>query len=310
MREKNLFHSLLLLVIVLGAVLAPLPSAYAQPGFQEAQEPEIELIKVDMAEREASPGDRLIGTSMVQIRDVSDPTEGIGNLSDDEVVEVIERVDDRQFLKIKLVSRERQPEAAVWAPEGASSEQTQLWLLVPLTPIAALGDVGLQPEDFPAGFEQMSLEDLGLSEKDLSQDEFQAENIFIYLYPEPVGFEVVMGFTTFIENKLQEAGVDIVLEHPDTLLALIIGGEGEAEITEKGELPLVEAIGDKAEGLTMVTTLEEGIQLRTDILVFRRGAVVAFAMVMYLEGGSPALPIQEVGKMFDQRILAALGAAE
>ncbi len=310
MGGKILFHSLLLLVVVLGAALVPLPAAYAQPGYQEVQEPEIELTKVDMAEKEAFPGDRLIGTSVVQIRDISEPTEVIGNLSDDEIVEVIDRAEDRQFLKVKLVSREEQPEVAVWGPEGANSEQTQLWHLVPLAPTAALRDMRLQAEDFPAGFEQMSLADLGLSEEDFAQDGSQAENIFIYFYPEPAGFEVVMGFTIAVENKLQEAGVDIVLEHPDTLLALIIGEAGETEITEKGALPPVEAIGDKAEGLTMVTNMEEGIQLRTDILVFRRGAVVAFAMTMYLEGGSPPLSIQDVGEKFDQRILAALGAVE
>ncbi len=308
MREKVLFHSLLLLVIVLGAGLAPLPSAYAQPGSQEAQEPELELKKVDMAAREESPGDRLIGTSAVQIRDISDPTEAVGNLADDEVVEVVGRAEDEQFLKVTLVSREEQLEVAVWAPEGASSEQTQLWHLVPLTPAAALGDVGLQPEDLPAGFEPISLEDLGLSEQDFAQGEFQAENIFIYLYPEAASFEVVMGFTTSVENRLQETGVDIVLENPDTLLALIIGGEGEAGIVEEKELPLAAAIGDKAKGLTMVTNMEEGVQLRTDILVFRRSAVVAFAMIMYLEGGTPPLSIQEVGEKFDQRILAALSA--
>ncbi|MFB0547015.1 MAG: hypothetical protein ACETWB_08895, partial [Anaerolineae bacterium] len=96
--------------------------------------PKKTLFRLDIVEREESAGDRLVGTSAVQIRNPRDLAEVIGNLSDDEVVEVVERTENREFLRVKLVDRGGQPEVAVWAPEEASSEQTQLWHLASFPP--------------------------------------------------------------------------------------------------------------------------------------------------------------------------------
>lgn len=168
-------------------------------------------------------------------------------------------------------------------------------------------EVSLQPEDFPPGFEQADPEELGITEESLSAEDYKVENLFVYIYPELENFEMVMGFTMALKGKLQQLGVDMVMEKPDLIIDEVISSMGATmEVTERQELTGLEGIGDKAAGVSVVADMQ-GIQFRMDILIFRRGGVLAFAMAMYMEGSIPLISIQEVGQKFDQRIVAALG---
>lgn len=168
-------------------------------------------------------------------------------------------------------------------------------------------EVSLQPEDFPPGFEQADPEELGITEESLSAEDYKVENLFVYIYPELENFEMVMGFTMAFKGKLQQLGVDMVMEKPDLIIDEVISSmRATMEVTERQELTDLEGIGDKAVGVSEVADMQ-GIQFRMDILIFRRGGVLAFAMAMYMEGSIPLISIQEVGQKFDQRIVAALG---
>ncbi|MGQ9627549.1 MAG: hypothetical protein ACUVV0_11670 [Anaerolineae bacterium] len=176
----------------------------------------------------------------------------------------------------------------------------------PPTPAGPI-EVSLQPEDFPPGFEQADPEELGITEESLSAEGYKVENLFVYMYPELENFEMVMGFTMALKGKLQQLGVDMVMKNPDLIIDEVVSSMGATmEVTEKQELTGLEGIDDKAAGVSVVADMQ-GIQFRMDILIFRRGGVLAFAMAMYMEDSIPLISIQEVGEKFDQRILAALG---
>jgi hypothetical protein len=157
-------------------------------------------------------------------------------------------------------------------------------------------------EDLPSGFEEISLDELGLAEEDLSGDEFTVEAIFAFLEAEH--FEFVMGFTTLLLTRLDQAGFDVALDQPEFLMDSFVGGMGAVEILEQNELELGD-LGDASAGLTLVADVE-GIPMRMDMAVFRRDIVGAFIVVMYIDGDVPVLSIGEAANKLDARIVEVL----
>jgi endo-1,4-beta-xylanase len=133
---RSLLPSTLVWVIVL-AVLCVLPVTQAQTPSPSPQvttlpatptPPPTPLLKEDIQSVSLQPGDRLIGTSTVQVVDPTHHNQVVGTLKADEIVEAIRRTGDRQYWIVKRIDGSM---GAVWAPPGVSSTQAQVWRVAP-----------------------------------------------------------------------------------------------------------------------------------------------------------------------------------
>jgi hypothetical protein len=158
-------------------------------------------------------------------------------------------------------------------------------------------------EDLPSGFEAMSLEEFGMTEEDLSGDDFTVESVFAFL--DAGNFELVMGFTTLILNRLEQTGFDMALDQPEFLMESMIGSMGSVDILKQEALADLDDIGDASAGMTMVADIES-VPMRVDLAVFRRDIVGAFIIVMYIDGDVPVVPVEEAANKLDARISEAL----
>jgi hypothetical protein len=166
-----------------------------------------------------------------------------------------------------------------------------------------LSKVVLSLEDLPSGFEVMSLSEFGLTKEGLSGDDFTVESLFAFMGTEP--FELVIGFTTFLPTRLEQAGFDVALDQPEFIMESFVSGMGATEILEQKELADLDDIGEASAGMTVVANME-GIPMRMDMAVFRRDIVGAFVLVMYLDGDHPAVTIGETARQLDDRIVEML----
>jgi len=161
----------------------------------------------------------------------------------------------------------------------------------------------------------------------------QVETIFVFLWDDPL--EIVMGFTTLLPTQLDQVGSvsdiskavlsledlppgfqalslaelgltkeDLSVEDftPEFMMDSFVGEMGATDILEQKELAHLNDIGDTSAGLTVVADME-GIPMRMDMAVFRRGIVGAFVLVMYIDGEVPVLTVEEVTNKLDDRIV-------
>lgn len=166
--------------------------------------------------------------------------------------------------------------------------------------------VVLTVDDLPSGFEAISLDELGFTPEDLSDEEFTVESSFAFLEAER--FEIIMGFAISLQTRLDQAAFDLGLSQPDFMTEAFLEGMGAVEVLEQMELPL-SAVGDASAGSTLVVDME-GLPMRIDIGIFRRDKLGAFAIVMYLDGDDPVVTIEEVAGIFDDRIIEMLSLSE
>ena len=186
------------------------------------------------------------------------------------------------------------------APAEEAAEPTPV-------PEMDLSDLILTPEDFPdVAFSQVSLEEMGMSVDDLNSEDFTVESFFALL--EPTNFEMVMGFTTQLNSLLQRTGFDLTLNQPETLLEAFLGGMGDMGASDMQELPEFEdTIGDSSAGMSVVADME-GMGMRMDVVVFRRGSVGSFVITMYLDGQEPPVSLMDVATKFDAKIESFLAS--
>lgn len=175
----------------------------------------------------------------------------------------------------------------------------------PATPLLDLSDVVLTVKDLDPVFQEMSPEELGLNPEDMSQGGFTIESLFLFMASEPLEF--VMGFTTLLPTQLERTGFDVVVNQPDLLLSSFISGMGATEVLEQDELPGLDDIGDASAGLTVVADMQ-GIPMRIDAAVFRRDVAGAFVFVMYLDGGTPLVPVGDAARKLDSLVLSKLAS--
>ena len=174
---------------------------------------------------------------------------------------------------------------------------------VTTAPLSDLSDAVLTLQDFPSGFEEIPPATFGFTKEDLSQEGFTVESLFAFLEAEH--FEFVVGFTTLLPTGLEQAGFDVALRQPDFLLESLIVGMGPVDILEQKELPGLDDIGDASVGLTVVIDVE-GFPMRVDVVAFRRDIAGAFVIIMYLDGEVPIVPIGDVARKFDERVVGVL----
>jgi hypothetical protein len=172
------------------------------------------------------------------------------------------------------------------------------------TPLPDLSKAVLTAADFPPGFEQVPF-DLGSTSQDASGGAFTTDSTFAFV--EAQRFEIVIGFTTLLPNRLQQAGFDGTLDQPEMLATWISVGMGADNLRDQKVLTDLGKIGDASVGLTSVVDMG-GIAMRMDLLIFRRGVAGAYVIAIYIEGDAPVVSIGELGSKLDARIVQVLGS--
>jgi hypothetical protein len=168
----------------------------------------------------------------------------------------------------------------------------------PIAQRSPRSEVILRLEDLPDGFQPMPQSELAALKQELSQDDFQVENVFAFM--EQQQFELIMGITTTIADPQERSQFDAALSQPQLLRELLTQGLDDTEVLDERPLTGLQNIGDVAAGVSMKVNLED-IPARLEILAFRNADLGAFVFVMYLDGAQPVVPIADVARILDRR---------
>ena len=175
---------------------------------------------------------------------------------------------------------------------------------VTTTPLPDVSGVVLTFEDLPPGFEEIPPEEFGLTKEDMSNDEFIVENIFLFMQVDPIEF--VMGFTILIPSKLDQLSFDVALTQPELVMDSFLMAFGPGGDNDVSELPDLAIYGDTSTGFTSVADMGLGMAMRMDVVVIRRDFVGAILILMYIDGETPTVTIDEIASKMDERIIEVL----
>jgi hypothetical protein len=161
----------------------------------------------------------------------------------------------------------------------------------------------LKLEDFPAGFEELSPEELGMSTAEFASEGFQPEEVFVFINSQ--NFQMVFGFNFLLDDTLDRVSFDLGVSQPDVTLPAFVEGMGTENVSDQKVFDDIEDIGEKQIGMTMVATMED-IPMQVDVVMFRRDIIGGMVISMALEGQTPSTSIHELGRKLDQRIQETL----
>lgn len=163
-------------------------------------------------------------------------------------------------------------------------------------------------QDLPARFKEMPASDLEDTRQALSEPELTVNQI--------TGFETDNFPIGLIKSGTMSLSDRLARENPrlarQILLRAFTGVSEDAASTFPGinptvsnieELPDLNNIGDGSAAWRIPLRMA-GFSLRIDLVVFQRGKIVAFACVGYIEGDVAAVPVGDLARKLDSRILA------
>jgi len=168
--------------------------------------------------------------------------------------------------------------------------------------------VALTAQDLPAGFEELSdedLEDMGISPdtfadafaESLSKAEVQDFSAFLNVSDFEVIFDFVLAPVTLIER----ASFDLLLNDPTKAAESFEEGAGVPI-----EVVPMETVGDSSVLFTF-TQASSGITLRVDVVISRRGEAVLITLVMYMDGQTPLVSAHDAAVILDGKARAVQG---
>ncbi len=170
-----------------------------------------------------------------------------------------------------------------------------------LTPVPRpdISSAVLTLDDLPVGFEEFTLEELGMSMADFSGEGFQPEHIFVFVNTKK--FQMILGFNFLLTDKLDRVAFDLAVSQPELTLPALVKGIGTENVRDEKLLEGMEDIGDLRIGMTMVANMQ-GLSTQVDVLMFRRDVIGEMIMSMTLEGQTPNITIHDLGRKLDQRV--------
>jgi len=168
-----------------------------------------------------------------------------------------------------------------------------------------LSSAVLTLEDLPPGFEEYTLEDMGMTIEDFGEDDFQPEEVFVFINTQD--FQMVFGFNFLLAKKLEQAAFDVGISQPDVTLPALINGIGSENVQDEKILEGYDDIGEKQIAMSMIADME-GTSVQVDVLMFRRDIIGAMVLSMNLEEQTPIITIHELGQKLDQRVKENLQA--
>jgi hypothetical protein len=168
----------------------------------------------------------------------------------------------------------------------------------------------LTPQDLPPGFTEPSPTELASMRNSFSGNEIEPNSLFQLTNTVDISqFQIIIG-GTFIATPEGVAIVELPL-NAQKLLEGISGGVEDGVGQYQGinlgrqqlqELTNLGKIGEFSAGATRVMKMS-GLPVRTELVVFKQGKVLAWVIVGYLEGGKPLIPLADIARKLDSRIL-------
>jgi len=141
-------------------------------------------------------------------------------------------------------------------------------------------------------------EDFGLEEGQEFAEGVTIGNAFAFV--EPTSFEVIFGFTMPLERRLDQVGFDAALERPELLIEGFVAGLGDTGYEAVAVLEGMDQIGDKSNGIGLVM-LVDPLAFQMEMVIFRKGELGAFLMLMYFQGEQPQNSVRELAEAMAAR---------
>ncbi|CBN55895.1 hypothetical protein OSCI_2530018 [Kamptonema sp. PCC 6506] len=159
-------------------------------------------------------------------------------------------------------------------------------------------------QDLPSGFKDMSGEAESLKKQLNNGNEVKAENVFAFQKSDDQQFQLIVGFTMPMLSRIEQASFDSSIRQQDFAQEFLKGlNEGsQGDFSNITSSPMGENIGDASAKWVTKGQLN-GIPMRLEMAVFRRGNLGAMLMILYLDGESPSIAIADAARRLDSRIV-------
>lgn len=159
-------------------------------------------------------------------------------------------------------------------------------------------------QDLPSGFKDMSGEAESLKKQLNNSNEVKAENVFAFQKSDDKQFQLIVGFTMPMLSRIEQASFDSSIRQQDFAQEFLKGlNEGsQGDFSNITSSPMGENIGDASAKWVTKGQLN-GIPMRLEMAVFRRGNLGAMLMILYLDGESPSIAIADAARRLDSRIV-------
>ncbi len=167
------------------------------------------------------------------------------------------------------------------------------------TPRPDISGAVLRLADLPAGFQEVSLDEYGMSKDAFSTGQFQVENVFTFVNPQR--FQMVVGYNFLLTRNADRVFFDAGLSQPDLMLRLITNAMSQAKIRNQKLLKGMDDIGEARIAMSVVVDSRE-IAMQTSVLMFRRGTVGEVLISMVIEGQKPNISLHDLGVKLDKRV--------
>ena len=169
-----------------------------------------------------------------------------------------------------------------------------------------LSTVVLKIDDFPSGFTQLdaaSQQQIGVSQETLSGmfqgmfSQARPVNYFAFLNAAPDTYQIVIGTLFMPLTQAENAAFDLELSDPIKATQSFTSGLGGNAVV----LSSAGGLGEKSIGFTF-TIPADTIILRGDLVMVRRGSVVALVLTLYQDGGKPQVEVVSLATTLDGRL--------
>jgi len=162
----------------------------------------------------------------------------------------------------------------------------------------------LQLSDLPEGFKKSPIEEFDTESGLIGEDGHGVMVNSFAFAKEGDDSQFVFGITGLVlEHEQQE--FDEQISQPDMLVEEIVNSLDHNGILEQEEIGDLEDLGDVAVGCRYLLDME-GIELRLNVIVFRRDIAGVMIFTGYVDGYPEAVSIRELAHTLEQRILPTL----
>jgi hypothetical protein len=170
-------------------------------------------------------------------------------------------------------------------------------------PAAELSNLVLTLEDLPTGFREFP--PAAFQQLVSRLDSFKPASVFAYNKSDDQQSQAILGFTMQVPNQIDLAKFDAEIREGSFAKELSKGLNGnspEDRFSNFTPLTLEDKIGETSAGWTSTGKIQ-GQPVNVEFAVFRRGKIVSFLMLMYLNGKKPAITMSAAARQLDKRIV-------
>jgi hypothetical protein len=166
-------------------------------------------------------------------------------------------------------------------------------------------------QDLPPGFTQVSSIEDGFKNRMRQQNGLKPESVFAFQKIDRQQFQLVLGFTIQGPVEIDRASFDNYFRKSDFAQSFVatLNKGNQANFRNVVAQPLPDNIGKFSAGWTTQGTME-GIPMRMDAGIFGRGKLVACLLTLYVEGNNSIVPMSELARKLDDRIIQLSPPAE